>query len=212
MHFLCRNVVIVYVSFQSCSLSWPFILDMFILSCFSSGISSTSLVCLPKLFKYASYRLYSVFFLKTKPMSMPRFQRETAKRKLSTSYTQSRSWFCGSSVLNGKAEESLRGYTNNRSWKRQKGRQRETLKVKYQRTLSFVFCQHYEHQLFISIVGQTSRGIKGPAIISCSGDSVRDSCIRDVPVEHGCTTAGHGRLHQQIYHILKHNMWPSSRS
>lgn len=186
-------------------LSWTFIL-----SCFSSGISSISLVCLPRLFKYASYQLYGVFFLKTKPMSMPRFQlyfqRETAKRKLSTSYTQSRARFCGSSVLNGKAEESLRGYTNNRSWKRQKGRQREMLKVKYQRTLSFVFCQNYEHQLFISVVGQASREIKGPAIISCSGDSVRDSCIRDVPVEHGCTTAGHGRLHQQIYHILKHNM------
>lgn len=80
------------------------------------------------------------------------------------------------------------------------------IKIKYQRTSSFVFCQLYEHQLFISVVGQTGREIKGPAIISSSGDSVRDSCIRDVPVEHGCTPAVHGRLHQQTYHILKHKM------
>lgn len=80
-------------------------------------------------------------------------------------------------------------------------------KIKYQGTLSFVFCQHYEHQLFISSVGQTSREIKGPAITNITnGDSVRDSCIRDTPVEHGCTPAGHGRLHQEIYHILKHKM------
>lgn len=60
---------------------------------------------------------FSVFM--TKPMSIPRFllyfQRETVKWKLSTSYTQSRARFYGSSVLKGKAEESLRGYTNNRS-------------------------------------------------------------------------------------------------
>lgn len=188
---------------------------MFILSCFSSGTSSISLVCLPKLFKYGSCMVFSFSVLITKLTSIPRFllyfQRETVKRKISTSYTQSRSQFCGSSVLNAKAEESLGGYTNNRSWKRQEGRQREMPKLKYQRTSSFVFCQLYEHQLFISIVGQTGREIKGPAIISSSGDSVRDSCIRDVPVEHGCTPAVHGRLHQQTYHILKHKMWPSSR-
>lgn len=52
-------------------------------------------------------------------------------------------------------------------------------KRKYQRTLSFVFCQHYEHQLFIN-GGQRSREIKGPATMSSSRDSVTDSCIRDV--------------------------------
>lgn len=146
-------------------------------------------------------------------MSIPRillyFQRETARRKLSTSYTQSRSQFCGSSVLKGWGIPQ--GLHQQQKWKRQEGRQREMPKIKYQRTLSFVFCQHYEHQLFISAVGQTSRGIKGPAITISNGDSGSDSSIRDVPVEHGCTPAGHGRLHQQIYHVLKHKMWPSSR-